>query len=132
MSALSQLDPNLIVALVTAVGTFIWSKVTGRKTDNIADVLTGLARQELARITTDPANIAFARARLDMALHAGLERLGVKPSKAVDLAVAFAVEKAMGELADRVARHVLPMQLEQLANKADRVMDAFEPKGLTK
>jgi hypothetical protein len=130
--SLSSIDPNIIVAIFATIGTFIWNKLSGRKTDNIADVLTGLAKQELARIVTDPTNIAFARSRLDMALHAGLERLGVKPSKAIDLAVSFAVEKAMGELADRVAKHVLPAQFEQLGAKADKVMDAFTPKGLTK
>lgn len=119
---LGSIDPNLVVGIVSAVGTWLYAKATGKKDVNVTDALGGLLKQEAARIVANPENYARARECLEKAAWSGLERLGVKRSKGIEKLVAAAVEKALGEVMERV----IDIQLRGLAESTARIAAKFD------
>lgn len=125
---LSKLDPNLLLGVITLLGSlagWAWKRARGEKTASITEVLTAAIKQEAARLLRGEEPLEKARDAMRWAATAALERIGVTPSKAVDLLVNVAIEKGLAELAERL--HVLERGVAALPGAFQGVVDAFTP-----
>ncbi len=122
MEIVTQLLNNqLVQAAIVGLLGLVWHKAAGDKKTNILDGLAGILKQEAAAILLDPAQFDRARERLDLAAWSGLERLGVKRSKALEPFVNSAIEQALGELAHKL----VPQQLDAMSKQAQQVLDTL-------
>lgn len=118
---ISKLDPNLVLSICVALIGWVWSKLHHQKTDSLTEVLKGIAIRVTAEVLADGTAFDLARDRVTAALYTGLERVGIRRSAIVELAVSAAVERALGE----IAKQTLAAQMAKTAAAAQEVTGEF-------
>lgn len=97
-------NPEAATLIVSTVVGYVWNKARGKKQDDLWDTAVGLGRQVLPAIIKEGRlyDDEYVLRRINGAIWAGLDRLGVKHSKMLDSLVAEVAEHVKAELAERL------------------------------
>lgn len=135
--SLDKIDPNLIAGVVSLLGTlaaWVYGKARGSKQRDLSDLLDETITAEIEDALEDGETLDTIEDRLTQAAHALAKKLGLKiGEQTLRLAVQWGVvefRKLIKKRADnQAAAKRIPAQLDDLAEKAKAVEDAFTPKG---
>jgi hypothetical protein len=133
----SKIDPNLIAGVVSLLGTlaaWVYGKARGSKQRDLSELLDETITAEVEDALEDGETLDTIEDRLTQAAHALAKKLGPKVGEqTLRLAVTWGViefRKLVKKRADnQAAVKRIPGQLDDLADKAKAVEDAFVPKG---
>lgn len=130
---LPELNPDLtasLIVLLTAIGGWLWRKAKGEKQQDFRELLDETITAEVVDALEDDTTAAALRGRLEGAASALDKKLGVTLPKAmVTLAVTWGETEFRRMMQERKAQQAIPGQLKDLAVKAEKVLEAFTPKG---
>lgn len=126
-----NVDPNLISSLITilvGIGGWLWHKARGDKQASIESALGSAIKQEVSRLLHEDTTLDKARAALEWAADAALDRIGIKRSAAVDLVVHALIEDGLARIAERLyLLGGLKAGIDRVAEAAAKVEPAFTP-----
>lgn len=111
-SIVNNIDPNAVIALVTLVGGWLWSKRKGEKTTSARELLEDVVRQVINAADVDPDNV---KTRAEAKIRGALAKINVKGTTA-ELLVHEFVEYAAAELGERWAKFTRDMDALKAAN----------------
>ncbi len=124
MSFVNQIDPNLVVGILVALGTYLWHKARGDKTTSARDILDSIVTQV---INSDGVDLENVKARTEAKCRAALAKAGIKGTLAETL-VHEAVEYASAQLHERFdlfTKSMNNMMAETL--KLEQTVKAIQP-----
>lgn len=134
---LAQLDPNLVLAVLTGVGTvatWLYRKARGQKVDSLKDTLWHALEGVAIKLAESDATVETARSKLTAAAWEMLGRIKVPRNALSEMLVSEAVERGVTEVRKRIlakknaaAASVLPAQLQALLDLAGQLPKAFTP-----
>ncbi len=123
---LDKLDPNVVITLVSLVGTgvaWLYHKAKGDKTESARDILDSIVVQVLNAPGVDLVNV---KDRVELEARAALRKLGLK-GKIVDTLVHEFAEYALAELTKKY--DLFQKQLDQLVKETIKTAESFTAKG---
>lgn len=105
-SWLAQIDPNVVVGLVVAVGTFAWRKLGGDARELASSIVDAVIDNFVLELLASPPHdtveidgyIKRARTFIEARVWGILAKRGVKKTKAAQELVHAAIERATAEL----------------------------------
>lgn len=129
MDWFSKIDPNVALALLVGVATWVYHRVRGDAAENFSDMLQGVGKQVIHLVLTNPDtphDLDLLRVRVTNALW-DLAAKAKIPRNAVTEALAQTViEHTIGDILEQLrARDALPGQLADLSTKAQAVLATF-------
>lgn len=132
MSDFLSQNAALIASALVAVGTWVYHRAKGDKTDSFTTLIDSFVRQQLADLVRDPDGEAKARDVLERAIWAGLERTHKvdidNPAPWIRVLVHEGVEAGIAELKHMLLdREDASRAADAMAKAAQGAVDAFTP-----
>lgn len=109
-SWLIKVDPNVVLAIVSTVGAWVYRRVAGDKARTIEEIVNGAVKTILAEIAEHvPSQVPVeqwltgARSYVLSRIWTALAKVKIKKSPELERIVKAALEKATAEVAHRIA-----------------------------
>jgi hypothetical protein len=128
---ISQINPNILLGVITAVLGLLHVAKSQGKSENIADALESALMQQVYKLADDPQYRDKARDVLEKAADDLLARMNIKRDS-VSMIVHVAIEAALHELEQLIDERKqgavsVKDALAKLSDGAQKVLDAFTP-----
>lgn len=115
MQWLSSIDPNLVIGIAVALGTWLYHRVSGQRTENFTDVIRGIGKQLVdALVTSGVLNRDALNARAKSLMDSAFVRLGIPRNALTDALATATIEHAVGDALQ---------ELRELTEASDRLAE---------
>lgn len=110
MSWLSQINPNTVLGLVGLLGgvaTWLWTKIRGGTVDSFTDVITGLGKQAIHTLLTDPTissqiDPSVLAARATTVLTQLARTIGISSNAITDALIKATAQHVVGDILEEL------------------------------